>query len=245
MKAQRAKLEAHASHLLTAFIQLRERYALLHPMLFTPHVPVQYGSYRQARGFAILKNSLFLSCCQDIAKLSTDNFDKTPSIKKLLASLEDDSLRAECRAEYCIERSALTDPDYGPGIVEALKGMAREEARRRGTEFDAKYLDAQAKWSALSISPTLQGFRTIRDKVSAHTEVRFVAEEYQLVDIGALGIKWGDLKTTIGQMQELVEVIGLLIRCSSFAWQSLDQMLAKAGNDFWIAAPAIATTDTV
>ena len=242
MKAQRAKLEAHASHLLTAFIQLRERYSLLHPMLFTPHVPVQYGSYRQARGFAILKNSLFLSCCQDIAKLSTDKFEHTPSIKKLMAALQDDSLREQWRAEYCVDRIPCANPDHEPEVVEALRSMAVEEVKRRRDEFDKKYIDALALWQTLSTSPALQGFRTIRDKVSAHTEVRFVDEEYQLVDISVLGVKWGDLKSTIAQMQELVELIGLLVRCSSFAWESLDQMLTKAGEDFWIAAPAIAAS---
>lgn len=243
MTLQKVKLEAHASHFLTAFIQLRERYALLHPMLFTQHVPVQYGSGKRSRGFAILKNSLFLSCCQDIAKLSTDSFEKTPSIKKLLTALADDSLRAECRAEYCLDGSPPANPDHEPELVEALKSLADEEVMRRGDDFDTKYMHALNLWNALSTSPTLHGFRTIRDRVSAHTEVRFVNEEYQLVDIGVLGIKWGDLKTTIAQMQEIVELIGLLTRCTSFAWESLTQMLTKAGGDFWVVVPSIATAD--
>lgn len=39
MPTQIQKIEAHASHLLDAFITLRERYALLDPMLFDPDVP--------------------------------------------------------------------------------------------------------------------------------------------------------------------------------------------------------------
>ena len=231
------KLVAHASHLLTGFIQLRERYALLHPMLFDLDVPQQYGCGKQARGFDILKNSLFLSCCQDIAKLSTDKYDQTPSIKKLMASLLDDAIRAECRNQYCLDHCQFADDDNDPELVEVLQQMALEDVRKQGETFDKQYCEAVALWKVLSTSAILNSFRTVRDQVSAHTDVQFVDDEYRLVDIGELGIKWGDLKTTIARMQELVELIGQLVRCTGFAWTSLDQMLAKAGNDFWLVAP--------
>ena len=64
MPTQIKKLEAHASHLLDAFIRLRERYSLLDPMLFDPDVPKARGSGIQARGFLTLRHSLFLSCAQ-------------------------------------------------------------------------------------------------------------------------------------------------------------------------------------
>ena len=74
-------------------------------------------------------------------------------------------------------------------------------------------------WSSVSTSKAMEGFATVRDKVSAHTEIRCVADKYQLVDIGALGIKWGDLLLTIDAMQQMVELVGLIIRNAGFAWQ--------------------------
>ena len=79
MPTQIERLEAHAAHLLDAFIQLRERYALLEPMLFGETVS-KGGSGKQGRGFSILKHSLFLSCSQDIAKLTLDDDNRTPSL---------------------------------------------------------------------------------------------------------------------------------------------------------------------
>jgi len=64
--------------------------------------------------------------------------------------------------------------------------------------------------------------------------VRFVADKYQLVDIGTLGIKWGDLRRNIETMQRLVELLGLIVRNAGFAWDSLDAQLSNASTGFWI-----------
>lgn len=239
MSTQLIKIVAHSSHLLTFFIQLRERYALLHPMLFAEHVPKQYGSWAQARGFAILKSSLFLSCCQDIAKLATDNYDKTPSISKIMAALDDPFVRHQFRTRYGQGRSSCAEDESDPGMAEVYRRMALEDEVRDGLEFDAKYTEAAGLWSKLSTSASLKSFRQIRDQVTAHTELKFTDGEYKPVDIAALGIKWGDLKSTIESMQHLVELIGQLVRDAGFAWESLDRMLAKAGNDFWCHRPAV------
>ena len=86
MPPQAEKLKAHASHLLDAFIRLRERYSLLDPMLCDPDVPKLRGSSASARGFLTLRHSLFLTCAQDIAKLTLDSDKRTPCIKGLMAS---------------------------------------------------------------------------------------------------------------------------------------------------------------
>ncbi len=79
----------------------------------------------------------------------------------------------------------------------------------------------------------LEGFRTIRDKLTAHTEIRFVADKYQPIDIGELGIQWGDLKTVMSEMQVCVELIGLIVRNAGFAWEMLDEQLTEASRGFW------------
>ena len=226
------KLVAHSSHLLTAFIQLRERYALLHPMLFDERVAKQYGSRKQARGYAILKASLFLSCCQDVAKLTTDNFEKTPSISKLMGTVQDPIVRSQLRRRYCEGRSMYAH-EKDSELEAVYRQMALRDDELHGAEFDEKYAHAAKLWEEFVQSSVLKSFRHIRDKVTAHTELQFVDGEYVPVDISKLGIKWGNLQTTIATMQQLVEMLGQLIRDAGFAWQSLDEMLERASNDFW------------
>lgn len=227
------KLEAHASHLLDGFISLKERYALLHPMLFDADVVKHHGSSVRARGFQTLRHSLFLSCAQDIAKLSLDRDDRTPSIRRLVSALQDASLQSELRERFSVWILPSVEEESDPEIREALRRMELREQDERRVQFAEILSRASANYAALEADPALQGFLTIRDKVSAHTEVHLVADKYQFVDIGKLGIKWADLKRVIDLMQSLVEDLGMLIRNSGFAWDSLESQLSRASAGFW------------
>lgn len=235
MPSQFEKLEAHASHLLDAFIRLRERYAMLEPMLFEPDVPKLRGSGAQARGFLTLRHSLFLSCAQDIAKLSLDSDKRTASIKNLMTELENPDLCKQLREKYAMWVVPSLEAETDPEIIAALERMELRERAERQDQFDELLVKARQRWSALEAAPYLSGFVVIRDKVTAHTEVRFVADKYQLVDIADLGIKWSDMKLVIAAMQLLVEDLGLVIRNAGFAWDMLDEQLSKASKAFWSA----------
>lgn len=242
MSSQIEKLEAHASHLLDAFIGLRERYAMLDPMLFHSEVPKQHGSGPQASGFEILRHSLFLSCAQDIAKLSMDSDKRTPSLRNLVTAIEENTLRVELREKFALWKIPSIDSETDPEIIAALRRIEDREQAERRVQFDGLYSEASSLWTKLSGSVAIQGFLTIRDKVSAHTEVRFIADKYQFVDIGALGINWGDLKNTIETMQRLVELLGLIVRNAGFAWDMLDEQLSKASTAFW--SPPVKPTNS-
>lgn len=238
MPSQIEKLQAHTSHLLDAFLRLRERYSLLDPMLFDEQVPKQRGSGTQARGFLTLRHSLFISCAQDIAKLSLDDDKRTPSIWNLMSALDDDVLYRSLREQYASWSAPVMEPDTDPEIIEALRQMDLREAAERQIQFDGILARTKTSWTELSTSAAMSGFLTIRDKVAAHTEVQYVADKYQFVDIGALGIKWSDMRKTVENMQGLVENLGLLIRNAGFAWEMLDEQLSKASRSFWLAPNA-------
>lgn len=235
MPSQIEKLEAHTSHLLDAFIDLRERYALLKPMLLQEEVLTRRGSGQQARGFLILRHSLFLSCAQDMAKLSMDDDSRTPSLRNLVHALTDETVRATLRERFAAWRIPAVETQTDPEMIAALKRIElRGEAERR-SQYDELYCQAADTWAKLSTNPSLRAFLTVRDKISAHTEVQYVADKYQFVDIGTLGIRFSDMRKTIELMQRLVELLGLLIRNAGFAWDMLDKQLSKASAEFWLS----------
>jgi hypothetical protein len=231
--AQTIKIEAHASHLLDEFIKLREKYALLAPMLFSEDVVRARGSHKQSRGFKILRQSLFLSCAQDIGKLCFDKHPTTPSIHNLMEALEDKLLRASLEEKFAACIAPSIDEESDPEVLQALAVFEAHESDQQRAQFIQLYAESVEKWQALSASSVTKGFLTIRDKVSAHTELKFLVDKYKLVDIGGLGIKWRDIAGTLDVMQRLVEILGLLVRNAGFAWDSLDAHLSMAARDFW------------
>ncbi len=238
MPTQIEKLQAHTGHLLDAFIALRQRYAMLHPLLFDQEVVKEYGSGLRSHGFLTLRHSLFLSCAQDMAKLSLDKDERTPSIKKLQSALQQETVRDELREAFAIWVIPSVEEETDPEIKEALQRMEQREQSERRQQFDEILARTQACWLTLQSDAALLAFQTVRDKVSAHTEVHLVADKYQFVDISALGIKWGDLKRVMEAMQLIVEDLGLLIRNAGFAWDSLDSQLNKASKNFWLTSAA-------
>lgn len=232
--ARLVKLDAHASHLLDAFLVLRERYAMLHPMLFKEGVPERWGSGKRARGYFTLRHTLFLACCQDIAKIVMDDHDQTPSVKKLVVALENPLVRSELRKRYTVVQATIVDGEPDQGLIEVLRRMDEQEALQLGREFDRHYTDLVRAWDDLASSQAISGFVTIRDKASAHAELTMRDGVYSFFDVSTAGVTWGDLRTAIALVQHAVELLGAVIRGAGFAWEMLGKQLEKAANDFWI-----------
>jgi hypothetical protein len=232
MPTQIEKLEAYAAHLLDGFIFLRQRYAMLAPMLFSEAVVAKHGAKEKHAGFNILKNSLFLSCSQDIAKLAMDDDERTPSIRNIIGPLSNDALRAELQQRYA--KWALSPIDEKDiELVAAIKQLQLRDQAERVTHFGELYCELTKLWSALSTSKAMKSFQTIRDKLTAHTEIRYTADKYQPIDISNLGLKWSDMKVVMDQMQRSVELLGVLVRNAGFAWPMLDEQWASASKEFW------------
>lgn len=234
MPSQIEKLQAFAGHLLDGMIYLRERHAILKPMLADPEVQRNFGGGKRRRGFEVLRYSLLLACIQDIVKLTSDRDSRAPSVHNILDELSDEPLRSRLRGEFA-EWNFPIPAEYAGDreVLAALKRMnAREESERRD-EFDAHYSTLRSKWATLQASPTLLSFRTVRDKVSAHTEIKHVADKYQPVQIDELGITRADLDAIVSELEEIVALVGLLVRNAAFAWDMLDQQLDEASRDLW------------
>lgn len=158
-----------------------------------------------------------------------------------MLGLEDPAAHHELRERFSNWHVPLVEEETDPQIVEALRQLDLRETAENRVRFDQTYAEAIAKYAELSTSATVEACLTVRDKVSAHTEVRFVVDRYKLVDIADLGLKWGDLRTTIDLMQTMVANLGLLIRNAGFAWDMLDDQLKKASAGFWLPDVARST----
>lgn len=233
MSIELEKLKAHSEHLLDGFLGLRERYAMLEPMLFNKSVVEKKGQGPMGRGFLAIKNNLFLYCSQDIAKLSLDMYDTSPSIKRIVKKLQDKAILTTLEEEFSVW---YVDPPAGETdltVLELLRRMDEKECLERRSEFRNLVASLNENWHHLETKPALESFKKIRNKVSAHLDVNLVGGKFQPMDIASLGVKWKDIGETIGDMQLIIDQIGLVVRGASFAWDSLDKNLHKAASGFW------------
>lgn len=235
MQKKIKKLEAHASHLLDGIIALKGKYAIFEPLIFNQNVITAYGKKERNRGFEIIKNTLFFSCAQDIAKfcMDSDKQKRTPSIKSLTNELTDAQLIAYLRENYAIRAMPSIENETDPLVQEALQNFANIENTKRGSEFDHHLNELTSISNELFNSKLITSFKTIRDKMSAHTKSSLSNDEYQLVDINTLGIKWKDIKTIIDKMQRATTLINFIIRRADFAWDNLDKQFATTSTNFW------------
>ena len=226
------KLKAHTEHLLDGFITLRERYAMLRPMLHNKDVVKNKGSKKQYHGFIVIRNTLFLSCCQLIANLCFDKDHRCPSIIQIITILENATIRNILKSAYALPRCVISDDDK-PEILELWKRIEAEDQHKLRIEFDSNYNELLLLWSQFKVSKPAASLADIRNKVAAHSDISLINGEYKLFDISALNLKWDDILETVNTMQKIIELINLIVRSSGFAWEYFDKNLDKKVNDYW------------
>lgn len=235
MSIELEKLKAHSEHLLDGFLGLRERYAMLEPMLFNKSVIEKKGQGLMARGFLSIKNNLFLYCSQDIAKLSLDKYDTSPSIKRILEKLQDQAILTTLEEEFSVWYADPPAGEQDSSVLELLRQMGEKKCQERRSQFKDLVASLNENWHQLENRPALESFKKIRNKVSAHLDVNLVNGKFQPLDVESLDVKWKDIGETIAEMQLIIHQISLVVRGASFAWDSLDKNLHKAALGFWEA----------
>jgi hypothetical protein len=233
MPNQVEKIQAHSEHFLDGFLGLRESYSIIEPMLFDRDVVKAYCSASRTRGFRSIRDRLFLICAQDIAKQCLDGSDNSPSIFKIVAALDSPTLLRRLSDNYSIWHAAAEEDVTDSVILAALAKMKKRNEGERRIQFGAHVAKLRDDWSALLNSAALEAFKNIRNKLSAHTDVQWVKVKYKTLNVGELGLKFGDLRTTIEAMQVVVAGVGMVVRAADFARDSLDHQLKKAADGFW------------
>lgn len=216
--------------LLTEFLQLKERYALLHPMLFDSRIELQHHASGKRRGFDTLQRSLFLSCCLDIYKLTLDESSQA-SMTRCIHDLKNPKLVPLIKAQYVKDELKTCTGSDDPVVASIEQALVPERTLKFGHEFDKRRLEVIKAWKQILHGQTFALCKTVRHELVAHTQLGRAA--FEPIDIRKLGIDFNELKPAIDLMQELIEQLGGLINGTGFAWERLDRIVTSAGEDFW------------
>lgn len=189
---------------------------------------------RSHHGVDVLQHALYSGCAQDIAKIV---FDKSkgdaPSILNVLRALKDGRIRRKLGENF----SVWEVPDYrncdDPDLVEAFRRISLREAEKRFAQFHQLLEELETSGGEILTDPIFNAFRTARDKSVAHTEIVLTVDKYNPWDIGSLSLKWGDINVCVQRMRRPIELIGLVVRNSSFAWDGFQAQLEKHVCSVW------------
>jgi hypothetical protein len=225
------EMKQQFSILLDVFLVLQQKYAILNPMLFSVDTVEEFGGKSRANGFNIVKNSLFYSCILDIHNIAKDKDSRTSSVRNFMKELTNEELVDYLREEFA---KTAFHPVVSIGPEEVDFSFYQEKRYKENiATFNENYERLQTDWQSFSKSSQMRSFKTARNKLIAHVEVVESENGLSITDISELGLKWGDLKSTIMKLQNIMELLNCIVRNTSFAWQYYEEQLEKISSDYW------------
>jgi len=198
------KLKGHAEILLNAYLGLREKLEVLKPIIFNEPTARKNSAKRRARGFLVIRQSLFESCVLDVHALAFDNDPRTPSVTGFVKALQEDPVRALLR-----------------------------NTQKRAAVFDKKYERIIEEWKSFKARSWAQAFRDLRDQRISHLELKKSGNQYKRLDVSSLGLKWNDIEESVDLLERLVLDLMGIVRDEGYNLDNIKQALENDGKAFW------------
>lgn len=228
---QLKKLEGHTDRLVDATIGLLETLAVLSPMICDPRIMRDYGTGARARGFEVLRHALFCGIALDVVNLTCDNDKRCPSVRNIISILSDHCVVGILRQRYTDYNHPR--PAGSPLSGKDVERINKKERDKRRKKFDRTLARANKAWDDFGVQSWLQGFKTLRDKHTAHLEVRLTADGYQFIDLAKLGLKLGDVGEAVERLASIAEDLNLVVRGAGFDMKRAASQIRADVAGFW------------
>ncbi len=209
-----AKLEAEVEALFNLTIRAYERFIFLRPMLANEELHERIGKEAKAIGFRQLRNWLYWGLVQELSKICSDKDARSPSIATVTRKLKDVQLRHQLE-EKCAKNN---------------REMGEAEVR---VSFNRAYSDYDRRAEEMLSSHSAGGYKTIRDKLISHNELRRSPGGYDFFDVKDANLKYGDERKLLETLQVLIDHLLLIVRNVDFSWDSFLRNEEQVARDFW------------
>ena len=176
----------------------------------------RYGTSGKRAGFEALKNTLYWAFIHEFVKICEDHDDKSPSIKRVWCELKHPVTLKHFKDAYSRRAHLLFESE--------------QESRADFRKIFIRLCDNADK---LLNSASLKSYRTIRDKLIAHNELRAENKKYAPFDIRVLGLKYGEEKLLLLLAKEVMDDLNSLVKNSSFTWDSFFAPEERDALAFW------------
>ena len=214
MNERIVKLEVEVDALQTLTMRAYARFVFLRPMLTNQELHDRIGREAKGIGFERLRNWLYWGLVQELSNICSDNDPKSPSIAGIARKLQDDQLRQQLE-EKCVRNNR----EMGEASVRA--------------SFNHAFSDYQQRAQELLSSHSVGGYKTIRDQLISHNELRRSAGGYGFFDVKDAKLEYGDERKLLETLQVLVDDLLLIVRNVDFTWDSFFRNEEQVARDFW------------
>ena len=217
MNERIAKLEAEVEALFDLTLRAYARFIFLRPMLVNQELHDRIGKQAKAIGFQQLRSWLYWGLVQELAKICSDKDPRSPSIMRLTQKLKNVELRKRLEAK-CLKNN---------------REMGKEPVR---ISFNEAYEDFQKRAEEMLSSHSVGGYKTIRDKLISHNELRVSRQSttgYDFFDVKESKLKYGDERRLLETLQVLTDHLLLVVRNVDFSWESFFRNEKQVARDFW------------
>jgi len=204
MRNRVEKLKGHVAILLNAYLGLREKYEVLKPIAFEKSVAKKHGAKRRARGFLVIRRSLFESCVLDVTCLAFDADSRTPSVIAFVKALKEKR------------------------VCEVLRN-----SQKRKAVFDKKIQRVFVEWEDFKSRPWASSFRKLRDQRISHLELKKVDGEYKRLDVASLGLKWGSIEEAVDLLEKIILDLMGVVCDEGYDLENMKLDLERDGKNFW------------
>jgi AbiU2 len=209
------KLESEVEALFNLTLRASARFRFLKPMLDNRKLIDRIELEGKGEGFNQLRNWLYWGLVLELSKLCRDNDTRSPSIYAIRERLANDASLVQ----------TLEDK-----YAKANRQMF-EEAELRA-EFRKIYKRFEKGADEMLAGRVAGGYRTIRNKLIAHNELR---KDGQFHDVKDEKLKYGDEHSLLKTLSELITDLALIVKNTDVqsAWNTPRQWDDEIATTFW------------
>ena len=154
--------------------------------------------------------------------------------------LQGQGVRESLREEFSTWIASAPIRSAGPEKIDKklLEGFRSDEVGRLELRFDELWSRLWSGWGSMQGQDWFPRFRSVRNKITAHTEMKRKGGEYEASTPDEFGLTWEDVETALDEIEPLISDLVLAATNSSYGMDSTRSQLNLMAADFWSPDPS-------
>lgn len=214
-----------------------QQYLLLKPLMEDKSIYSIWDHSEGTEGVSVLRLIMWQSLLSQIYGILFDQDNRSVSLSNVMKGLENENLACEARKIFC------TPTGVTPIIIDGtkededriIKQVQQEDVKHKESVFDKTLSEIKEKYSKLIDSPLVERIKSLRDKIIAHSELKFSEEDgsRRLYNPRDFSASWRDIENLLEISPHIIFKANLLVTNSSYQVDSFVTHNENVARTFW------------